>query len=110
MKLLKFSIALFLFATIIVSCKKKLDCCVFPTEDVMLRWDGEPALDGCGFIFVFSDQTERKVKDETTIDNSFKSNSPTSVEIEYELTGEILRSCFAPTEFEEINLISIERK
>ena len=76
----------------------------------MLRWDGDPALDGCGFIFVFSDKTERKVKDETTIDNSFKSNSPTAVEIEYNLTGEILRTCFAPTEFEEIELISIKRK
>lgn len=91
------------------SCENE-DCCdLAPAEEVMLRWDGEPALDGCGFIFVFSDRTERKVRDESVIDDSFKSNSPTTVEIEYYRTGEILRPCFAPTEFEEIELLSIKR-
>ena len=110
MKLLKFLFPITILTLALFSCKDNEDCCSFPKEEVMLRWDGEPALDGCGFIFVFSDKTERKVRDESVIDNSFKSNSPTTVEIEYNLTGEILRTCFAPTEFEEIELISIDRK
>ena len=84
---------------------------VTPLTDVTLRWDGEPALDGCGFIFVFREGTERKATNEETIPDTFKTNTGTLVEIEFDgLDGSKVRSCFAPIEFETFNLISIKRK
>lgn len=109
MKISRFIIAISFIAIVFSSCKDDLDCCAFPKENVMLRWDGEPALDGCGFIFVFPDNSEKKVKDESEIDDSFKTSTPTSVEIEFNDLNEKITTCFAPTEFDAIQLISIER-
>ncbi len=108
MKNLMLFLGLSLFA--LTSCDKK-DADVTPTTDVTLRWDGDYALDGCGFIFVFKEGTERKATNEETIPDNFKSNTGTLVEIEYDgLDGSKIRRCFSPIEFETLNLLSVKKK
>lgn len=105
-----FILLLALSSFIFFACDKS-NADVTPTTDVTLRWDGEYALDGCGFIFVFKDGTERKATNEETIPDNFKSNTATLVEIEFDgLDGSKIRRCFSPVEFETLNLLSVKKK
>lgn len=102
--------AFVLLAFIFFACDKG-DSDVTPAIDVTLRWDGDYALDGCGFIFVFKDGTERKATNEETIPDNFKSNTGTLVEIEFDgLDGSKIQRCFSPVEFETFNLLSVKKK
>jgi len=106
--ILIFGITFFVF--VFTSCTKNNDEAI-QTTDVTLRWDGEYFIDGCSFIFVFKDGTERKATNEDTIPIEFKGNTATLVEIEFDgLDGSKIRPCFSPAEFETFNLLSLERK
>jgi len=110
MKNIIFLFTLSLFCFIIFGCNKSENVTT-TTTDVTLRWDGEYFIDGCSFIFVFKDGTERKATNEETIPNDFKGNIATLVEIEFDgLDGSKIRPCFSPAEFETFNLLSLERK
>jgi len=109
MKNIIFLFTLSLFCFIIFGCNES----EIPTQttDVTLRWDGEYFIDGCGFIFVFKDGTERKATNEDIIPVNFKTNTATLVEIEFDgLDGSKIRPCFSPAEFETLNLLSVKEK
>lgn len=102
--------ALFVNSLVFFACSKSATDAAL-MADVTLRWDGDYALDGCGFIFVFKDGTERKATNEETISNNFKSNTGTLVEIEFDnLDGSSIQRCFIPIEFETFDLLSVKKK
>lgn len=79
------------------------------TRDATLHWTGDVALDGCGFIIEIAG-TEFKPYDESVIDDSFKQQDHTEVEVEYRNNNE--HKAFAcglkQQHFGIIHVVSIE--
>lgn len=107
MKIFKTVLPFVLITLFAFSCEKD-ECCEFPTEEVRLVWTGDYALDGCGYIFTFKNGTERKVTNEETIPERFKSETGILVTIEFDgFNTDKIRPCFTPTEYETFELKSI---
>lgn len=102
-----------LLASIILfcsGCKKDEDSFTsVETVDATLRWTGDYAVDGCGFMLQIGD-TRHKPVNENDISSSFRENSPTEVEatiINYHKTQ---RYCMVQTGINTIKIVEIRRR
>ena len=92
----------------IQSCDTK-ECCDLPPEQVTIQWTGQYIVDGCGYIFTFSDGMERKATNEETVPVRFNTGDEFQVGIEYtNLSTETIQPCFSPQKFETFELLSID--
>ncbi len=103
-----------LLATVLsfTSCNKTM---TDKTEkaDAILEWSGEYMVDGCGFQVTIGDKNY-KPENEDDIDEAFKTEEPTPVEIEFvRLNEQIDRRCGMIPEsraMDGIRVISVKKK
>jgi len=107
MKIIRVFIIAFAFSVV--------SSCTDDPETIMaegvLRWEGDPTLDGCGYFITIHDH-EYKPEYEYNIDSSFETDS-TNVIVEYQLLNRIIKgpcNLVHPIMTDGIKLISITRK
>lgn len=101
---MKTKIFLILFATIIllVGCKKN-DIETFKSDAIVI-FEGDPAIDGCGYFLLISNEKYKPV----TLEQQFCEDS-LYVEIKYQIIGKW--SCnWNVKQYEQIKIIEIKRK
>jgi hypothetical protein len=106
-----------LFASIglFSSCDETISCPGMEehNNDAVLRWTGDYAIDGCGFI-IEMDQVEYKAENENIINESFKVDSDVNISLTYETLHDekniICGETKNPVYRETIRIVSIEKK
>jgi len=81
------------------------------TKEAILKWQGDYAVDGCGF-FIEIDNEEYKPENEDFIGDEFKMSGNIPVIVKFKYTGEKVTyycSRVSPLEADGIKLISIEK-
>lgn len=106
MKLKYLIVLVGLISAAVVGCKKDDDLL---ERDALLLWEGEVAVDGCGF-FVVVDGTKFKPTNEEIIPSSFKANDTTEVVVEYydQNTQQAFACGLMQQSYSVIELVSIE--
>lgn len=78
------------------------------TEPATIRYDGSPAFDGCGYIITINGQDYKPLNEELIDDSYFTTGNPVDVTLSYtNVSGEIY-TCFLPTYYNQITIVSIE--
>lgn len=110
MKPIYAAILLLIASATFSSCKKDKPGDTI-TRDAILHWTGDVAVDGCGFIIEIAG-TEFKPYDESVIDESFKLQDQTDVEVEYRNNNEhkTFACGFQQQTFGVIHVVSIEER
>lgn len=109
----KLNILLLVLVGLIVTgssaCKKEEEQTV--RREALLLWEGEVALDGCGFFLEVSG-TRFKPINEDIIPEAFKANDTTEVIAEYQHEKDLYTfACgFAQQQYEAVNLFSVVEK
>jgi len=81
------------------------------TLEGTLRWTGDIATDGCGFILTVNDNsTKYKPAHDTNIPSAYQTGEPINVIVKAQLYNETTRPCWSSTEFHKIEVLSVKRK
>lgn len=97
------------------SCDESISCPNMEEHhpDAILRWTGDYALDGCGYIIVM-DQVEYKPLNENVIDPGYKLDYDVKVAVTYEIPHDEKEIACGmtkePVYREGIQIISLEKK
>ena len=105
--LLHLSMLTFLLLT---SCKKdEEDCFTTATVDATLVWTGDYAVDGCGYI-LYIGETQHKPANEQRIPDSYKTASPTEVEVRIINYGQKVNACMSGVSMNSIKVVSLRAR
>ena len=103
--------------TLIACCLLALSACdkeeTVPTETLegTLRWTGNSAIDGCGYILTVDENSRHyKPANEAAIPSSYQTGDPISVVVKAINYNETIRACMTGSEFNKIQVLSIQRK
>ncbi len=93
----------------ISSCKKDdIACPVDETVEATLRWTGDYAVDGCGYMLQIGDITH-KPENESDIPNSYKETSPTPVRVRIKDYRKNVKACQSGIDINSVKILDIQK-
>ncbi|WP_439882203.1 hypothetical protein ACSX1A_03370 [Pontibacter sp. MBLB2868] len=106
-----FTFALLFSSPGFISCSKdtETDGATLETVEATLFWSGDYAVDGCGFTLTV-DGAYQKPVNEADIANSYKTNTPTQVEVKLINYHKNVKACQTGLDMNSIKILDIRRK